>query len=356
MNIHKTVVVLLALLLAGMVMVPIVSAENNSVSEEEKNMVRSDNPSDVYYKDILITQMGTLPEVTDALTSSKMYFSPSVLQKVTDDSVPGLEKFSYPNGPVIGYGYDKYGTMDVQINKESTVSPSEIQEIYSVIQNAGEKNGIHNIPCKFLSLGLIKMQARTDRIRPVIGGLQIASDNGWGTSGFRARDSNGNLGFVTAGHLGYLNSAVYQPDQIGSYYAVGTISKLGTTNSDSAFIPYSNTDPSVYWSSSVTLDYSTYTDPQVNDVAYKSGAATDVTAGQVALINRCYNPYLGKYLPQQAYAPYSSSDGDSGAPVFKWVSSNAVLLGIHMGQADPGFGVFSPISGINSDLGITPAL
>lgn len=32
------------------------------------------------------------------------------------------------------------------------------------------------------------------------------------------------------------------------------------------------------------------------------------------------------------------------------------ILGLHMGQADPGFGVFSSISAIKSDLGITPAL
>ena len=268
------------------------SAGNSSVSEEEKNLMISDNHNEPYYKDILITQMGKLPDkmqVANTLNKSGMYYSSSLLQKVTDDCDSGLEKFLYPNGPVIGYGYDMYGTMDVQIKKGSTVSQSELQNIYSVVEKAGEKNGIQDIPCKFLSLGLLKTEARTDRIRPIIGGIQIASDNGWATSGFRARDNNGNLGFVTAGHIGHLGSTVYQPDLFGSTYVTGTISRIGSTNSDSAFVPYNNTDPSFYWFNTITLDYSSYTDHQVNDYAYKAGAATDVTAGQVTFIHTAYN-------------------------------------------------------------------
>ena len=73
-------------------------------------------------------------------------------------------------------------------------------------------------------------------------------------------------------------------------------------------------------------------------------------------ISTAYNEFLEKYLPQQAYATYSSSEGDSGAPVFTWDYFDPVLVGIHMGQADPDMGVFSPVAGIKSDLGITPDL
>jgi hypothetical protein len=92
------------------------------------------------------------------------------------------------------------------------------------------------------------------------------------------------------------------------------------------------------------------------DYVYKSGAATDLSDAEVAFINRAYNTFLQKYLPQQAYAPYTSAEGDSGAPVFTWDYFDPVLVGIHMGQVAPGFGVFSPMSGIRSDLGITPVL
>ena len=225
MNLRKIGIVLLALLLAAMAMGPLVSAANKN---------------EVYYKDILITQMGSVTDDIQKTVASKnadtrLWYAK--LQKVTDDSIPGLEKYLYPNGPVIGHGYDKYGTMDVQINKDSNVSSVELKEIYEVIRKAGEKNGIKNIPCKFLSLGLMKTESRTDKIRPVYGGLQIGGNGGWGTIGFRARDTNGNYGFVTAGHIGSLGSTIYQPDQYGSTYATGSISKIGSTKSDTAFVP-----------------------------------------------------------------------------------------------------------------------
>jgi len=246
MNLRKIGVVLLALLLAAMAMVPMVSAADT------KN---------VYYKDILITEMGSLTDTiqkTVALKNAESDIWYSKLQKVTDESGTGIKKFLYPNGPVIGYGHDRYGTMIVQINKDSKISSSEIQEIYSVIKKTGEANGIENIPCKFISMGLIKTEARTDKIRPLIGGLQIGANGGWGTTGFRARDSNGNLGFVTSGHLATLGSTVYQPDLYASTYAVGTMTVKGTTNSDSGFVQFSNTDPYVYITNTQSIGYSSY--------------------------------------------------------------------------------------------------
>ena len=341
----KTIIALLVLLVAAMAIVPCVSAVDIK---------------DPYYKDILITEMGSLTDdiqKTVALKNSESDAWYAKLQKVTDESRPGLEKFLYPNGSVIGWGHDRYGTMSVQINKDSKISSSEIQEIYSVIKKTGEANGINNIPCKFISMGLMKTESRTDKIRPLIGGLQIASSGGWGTMGFRARDSSGNLGFVTSGHLGSVGSTFYQPDLYGSTYAVGTMRIQGSTRSDSGFIRYSNTDPSVYINDATSMGYSSYlNNPTYYTIVYKSGAATDITSGEVQFIHEAWNPHLSKYLPQQAYADYDSDEGDSGAPVFTWDYFDPVLVGIHMGQAEPDTGVFSPISGIKSDLGITPAL
>jgi len=345
MKLRKLSVVLLALMLAAMAMVPLVSAADIK---------------DPYYKDILITEMGSLTDdiqKTVALKNSESDVWYAKLQKVTDESRSGLEKFLYPNGSVIGWGHDRYGTMSVQINEDRKISSSEIQEIYSVIKKTGEANGIKDIPCKFIQMGIIKTESRTDKIRPLIGGLQIKSSGGWGTLGFRARDSNGNLGFVTAGHLGSVGSTFYQPNNIGSTYAVGTMNIQGSTMSDSGFIRYSNTDPWVYINDATSVGYSSYlNNPTYYSTVYKSGAATDITSGEVQFIHEAWNPHLSKYLPQQAYADYDSDEGDSGAPVFTWDYFDPVLVGIHMGQAEPDTGVFSPISGIKSDLGITPAL
>jgi len=53
-------------------------------------------------------------------------------------------------------------------------------------------------------------------------------------------------------------------------------------------------------------------------------------------------------------ADYTSVSGDSGAPIYRKISSSDYrLLGIHKGTFY-GYKWFSPISGIKSDLGVTP--
>ena len=339
-------IALLALLLAAMAMVPMVSATSTS---------------DAYYqnKSILITSFGTLPDaaqknITLANTGSNSWFTR--LQKITNESDSALDKFYYPNGPVIGHGYDRFGNMIVQINKDQNVSQPELKEIYEIIQKTGEKNGIDNISCTFLSLGIMKPESRTDKIRPLIGGLKITSTGGWGTTGFRARDSSGNLGMVTAGHLGNVGDTVYQPDPSVSGSSIGTISRQGSTNSDSAFIPFSNTAATFYFTNTVNLGFSSYSsNPSTGTSVWKSGAATDLSSGLVDFVTTVYNPYFGKRIPNAGWAEYSSADGDSGAPVFTYAYFNPVLVGVHMGRSEP-YGIFSSISGVQSDLGVTPAL
>jgi hypothetical protein len=323
-------------------------------------MVSAVDGNDVYYKNILITSFGTLSEDMQknvALKNTESENWRSELQKVNNDSEKDLNKYYYPNGPVLGLGIDIYGTLIVQIYKDWDVNQSTIKDIYQVIEKNGEKHGIKNIPCKFLSMGILIIESRSDKIRPVLGGLKLTSTGGWVTTGFRARNNAGNLGIVTAGHFGSIGSAVYQPDSSVSGSSVGTISSLGTTNSDSAFIPYSNTVGTFYINDNAAQGYSSYSSiPAVDRTVWKSGAATDLTSGTMAFTSQAWNPYLNKYLPNQGYASYSSAPGDSGAPVFTWDYFDPVLVGIHVGSVDPGFGVFSSISGTSSDLGVTPAL
>jgi hypothetical protein len=82
-----------------------------------------------------------------------------LLQQVIIDSEKDLNTYYYPNGPVLGLGIDIYGTVVVQINKDWNVNQSTIKDIYQIIEKNGEKNGIKNIPCKFLSMGLMKTEA-----------------------------------------------------------------------------------------------------------------------------------------------------------------------------------------------------
>lgn len=350
--------VLLALLLAAIVIVPMVNAADEDDNE--------------YYKDMLITSFGPLhcdiqnKIVTTENTLTKEYTSSdetfSLLEKVTEDASSDLDKYYYPNGPVIGHGYDLYGTMYVQLNKEWNVNQSLITEIYQVIKKNGEKNGIKNIPCKFLSMSIPKVEAgRSDKIRPLMGGTKITvTDGTWGTLGFKAKDSNNNVGFVTVAHLGPLGSMFYQPDPSVSGSYVGSSTILAITQSDSAFIPYSDTGNKVFLNSDTEyLVYSSYGDPSLGETARVTEAASGRFMGKIVMKGVATNTHYNIQLPNQYYAKYSSADGDSGAPVYTRTgsSSNYIykLAGMHWGRTDT-YAVFTGISGIQSDLGITPLI
>ncbi|MDD5142375.1 hypothetical protein [Methanoregula sp.] len=146
------------------------------------------NPA-VYPENIVIFSMGKAPLTSENMTMENYDEWFLKLRQVTVDSDKDLDTYYYPNGPVIGHGYDMYGTMVVQINKDMKVDPILIKEIYEVIKKDGERNGIKDIPCKFLSIGLMKVESRFDKIRPVVGGIELSSTNGWGTTDFRGRNS-----------------------------------------------------------------------------------------------------------------------------------------------------------------------
>jgi hypothetical protein len=79
------------------------------------------------------------------------------LQKIADDSNEELNPYYYPSGPVIGHGYDLFRTITVMIDVDQGVNQSAVTDIYRIIERNGEKNGIPQVPCKFLSMGLPKL-------------------------------------------------------------------------------------------------------------------------------------------------------------------------------------------------------
>lgn len=260
----KNRIVLLAFLLAVVVIQPIVNAESTA-----------DNSTtyDVYYKDILITSYGPLQwdiqkgnvttEISPNQESSLSNETTTVLKQVTDDATPDLEKYYYPDGPVIGHGYDLYGTMYVQINKDWTVNESLIEEIYQVIKKSGQKNGVEDIPCKFLSMSLPKVTSgRTGMIRPLSGGTTISvAEGSWDTPDFKAKDVNNNIGFVTGSQICPLGSAFYQPDFSVNGSSVGSSIIVHFLIAERCILiprlsPYSNTGNQSYLDSTSFFTYS----------------------------------------------------------------------------------------------------
>jgi hypothetical protein len=61
------------------------------------------------------------------------------------------EKFSYPRGPVISYGYDALGSISVGIYDKQEVKEETIDQIYAFINDEAKKQGIDTLPVVFFS-------------------------------------------------------------------------------------------------------------------------------------------------------------------------------------------------------------
>ena len=85
-----------------------------------------------------------------------------------------------------------------------------------------------------------------------------------------------------------------------------------------------------------------------------SGITSGTVNGLVIRESDAYNSYYGFNIPNQWLANYQAASGDSGAPVYYKDGSHWIhVSGAHWGHAG-GYSVFSPVSSIMNDLGVTP--
>jgi hypothetical protein len=343
-----------------MAMVPIV----NAAGDDSSRAFAITNAEAAYQKENILATFGNVPTEKNFYADLKKIGSDpwySGLRNVNDESDPLLKKYYYPEGPVIGKGTDMKGSIVVMINKDWIVDQSVLKEIYNKISERGRQNGIIDIPCRFISMGLMETQAsRTDKIRPVIGGIKVHADGDYSTLGFVATDSAGNRGVVTTGHMGATGSSLYQPDPTIAGAFLGYITSQGNSYSDSSWTQFTSgitSDPKVYESSSTYNTFEYWDDYPSGSTLYMSGVSSGLTTGSTVYIANIWSDYYGKYIYNQYYATYSSSSGDSGAPVYeKWSTGETVVVGIHMGRSNgTGYSIFSPVQGIRRDLNwITP--
>jgi len=197
---------------------------------------------------------------------------------------------------------------------------------------------------------------RTGRHRPLLGGIQLATNLGPSTLGFPAVAGQ-DLGFVMTGHAGGVGDPVWQPT-ISTENYVGTIgaNPLGHRFSDAAFVPSTVDIVPLVWPQRGIYGWaaSYHTSPGV--VVGKEGIATGYTEGIIAGYVSFWHD--GRYLFHQVLATYESAPGDSGGPVFVFPvppgDPNVVAIaGALVGEATIGgqvFSVYSPIEGIAYDL------
>ncbi len=308
------------------------------------DMIKTYGPVPVFTKDHGIVSRGILSgysvEERDALYSK--------LDCVYKAMIPTFNSmYSYPKGPVISYGYDALGSIDVGIYEKSSVDKESLGGMYGVIASEAKKQGIENVPVVFHSELMPELDlGRTDVWRPVIGGVQTGTSTGAFTTGFAAT-VNGQMGFVTTGHAGGVGTPVYQPDLS---YPISTIAiSSDGVSSDSAWVSYSNCAGQIFESSSSQPSVYGWSDPSVGMNVYMSGITSGVSSGTVQKKDSAWNSHFQKMIDNQWYADYPAGGGDSGAPVYYLDSNGHIqLTGIHWGRTTSS--IFSPISNVLSDL------
>jgi hypothetical protein len=223
-----------------------------------------------------------------------------------------------------------------------------------------------------------------DRVRPVVGSLQINFPGFLCTLGFNAT-RNGQRSFITNSHCtnvqgGVESTPYWQPtqgapsaqiatevadpayttggscpagrrcrrsDASRARYASGTTSTLGRIARTSGA---NNGSLTITGNFSITGEGSA----SVGQTVHKIGRTTGWTRGSVS--NTCVNVNLsGTNISQlcQTFVPAGVGSGDSGSPVFRRVGtgSNVTLVGILWGGSGSSLYVFSPISNIETELG-----
>lgn len=220
----------------------------------------------------------------------------------------------------------------------------------------------------------------TEKVRPIVGGLMIATSSSGGTVGYAAKEVNNpdSRGIVTVAHVFHFEDVTsYQPKQAyGNSNTIGTFSKM-SKEGDSAFIPLNASDvkAAIYTGDgdNQLLDVIGYEGAISSGMPLsKSGVVSGNTEGTYygvrynqtftvknGTINYTVN-HVGviKELSEESY----SVPGDSGGPIYVKTRAMvngteqdvAVLLGILEGGDGDGTVYYVPCTEIRDRLGVTP--
>ncbi|MEA2033909.1 MAG: hypothetical protein U9N40_00210 [Euryarchaeota archaeon] len=313
----------------------------------------------------VIEKRGSLPEFKDARHRRAWY---NALDNLTSGMSDSVKPYLYPDGPIIGFGYDIEGYIGIGVVKGYSQEKASIpvNEIYTMLNERARKLEVEDIPVKVRSVDpdSLILHSASDRFRPVIGGVQmqavLGSSTGAATIGWAARNTAGTLGYVIAGHCSDgIGETIYQPG-VSASNAVGTVAADTqwpgqSSYADAAWVPYSNVVAKIYGSGGVQQTVKGYyADCGVGLPIYKSGVITGTTSGATIMKDIVFNGDTGKYLYDQYFASYSAANGDSGSPVYHVEPDHdRIVVGIHSGSFN-GENYFSPVSGVQSELAVLP--
>ncbi|ABN56077.1 MULTISPECIES: hypothetical protein [Methanoculleus] len=95
----------------------------------------------------VVDTRGYLPEFKDAQHRRSWY---NFLENLTSDTFDSVKPYLYPDGPVIGFGYDIEGYVGIGIVEEYPRDKASVavDEIYTMLNGEAEKLGVEDIPVK----------------------------------------------------------------------------------------------------------------------------------------------------------------------------------------------------------------
>ena len=289
-----------------------------------------------------------------------------------------VEKF-FRKGAVVASAIGE-GYMELWIDKKSCNNTQcLLNEIYFLIDNAARKKEVKEIPVVFSDGSDFKIvldAGREDKYRPIWGGIRVENRDPWNpgywivsTIGYPAK-RYGTKGYIITGHTGNKDGTKpiqpgYQMYQPKHYEQAGSVTDVGGTYSDAAFVSFSNVGPYIY---TVPYGYHLglvigYRDPSIGDYVYMSGLASGWVAGEVAYTNVVVHSPAHGYLYEQMAATYPATHGDSGAPILNYWREILPGLafvkvdGLHMGRGKINsqyYSIFSPQSGVYKDIHARP--
>ena len=268
------------------------------------------------------------------------------------------------------------------IDENKALAENGISSIL-VAQNVMDTVGIDNVIIDFAEITLLRCNGIASDCDPLVGGISIgradSPNDHSGTIGFRAKDSNNNIGFVTAGHVvQYMtstNTVIHQPHTSTSI--IGTIPSNGddvcytgggvesgerTRNGkicDFAFVKTNrgiSINDDIYKTSRTTYDINALAIPsdQVRGTMLKlagsnsgtiTGSISDIVTGTNQVRVNVQSLLIG---------------GDSGGPVFKSSTgarniSTAEVFGIIISVNERRSSItYEPVDKIMSELNLRP--
>lgn len=117
---------------------------------ENESIINFTNPDSSIYNQNVIKVYGQIPNIENA---SQLAEYIKTLRKVRDDSYDEISTSLYPEGPIVLYGYNTisgYFAIDLyNYDGQASYSEEEIDNIYNVVKNQANENGIDNIPVVF---------------------------------------------------------------------------------------------------------------------------------------------------------------------------------------------------------------